>query len=236
MIQARWSGEVDFDAFIDRERSTYGETEAEPVSLSTSIGDAKAQVKAWMESYHLKKWENQPEYIEVWIEKKALQGVFESPCRTASVGLAPCKGYPSLTFINDAMGRFNDAIEREQTPVMLYFGDFDPSGEDIPRAIKENLSKMGCDIEVERVALHQTQITEMNLPSVPAKLTDTRTKNWGGAGVVELDAVEPKTLSRMVESAIYTHFDDKLYSDLKEREEAERIEYQRELKRFVEGL
>lgn len=236
MIDARWKEIVDFEAFIDRERSMYGETKAEPVELQNKINNGKKQVKAWMEDYHLNRWQNQPEYIEVWIEKKALQGVFELPCLEMSVGLAPCKGYPSLTFVNDANKRFTEAIEREQTPIILYFGDYDPSGEDIPRAVTDNLSRMGCDVDVERIALNQQQITEMNLPSAPAKLTDTRTKNWNGAGVVELDAVEPNTLTEMVTAAIRQHFDSSLHAKLKKRESTERKQYQKALKGFVEGL
>ncbi len=78
MIDARWKEIVEFEAFIDRERSMYGETKAEPIGLQDTIENGKEQVEAWMEAYHLNRWENQPEYIEVWIEKKALQGVFES--------------------------------------------------------------------------------------------------------------------------------------------------------------
>lgn len=237
MTGARWDGLVEFDAFIDRERSMYGRTEAEPVILQNQIEKGKEQVKAWMEAYRLNRWENQPDYVEVWIEKKALQGVFERPCDRFDVGLAPCKGYPSLTFLHEVLERFDDAIAREQNPIILYFGDFDPSGEDIPRAIKENLERMGCDVEVERIALHQLQITEMNLPSVPAKLTDTRTRNWDGAGVVELDAVEPNILTRMVEKAIQKHFVDRIHEGLEEgRESVEREQYRTALKEFVGGL
>jgi len=236
MIDARWKEIVEFGAFIDRERSMYGETKAEAKTLEDKITNGKEQVKAWMEAYHLNKWENQHEYIEVWIEKKALQGVFESPCNRFAVGLAPCKGYPSLTFVNDAMYRFNDAIDREQNPIILYFGDYDPSGEDIPRIVIENLSRMGCDVEIERIALNQQQITEMKLPSTPAKLTDTRTKNWNGLGVVELDAIEPSILTEMVTAAIKQHFDTDLYMELKGKETTEREQYQIALKEFVEGL
>lgn len=189
-----------------------------------------------MEDFHLNRWENQPEYFEIWIEKKALQGVFESPCNTFDLGLAPCKGYPSLTFLHEAVERFNDAFERDQLPFIFYFGDYDPSGEDIPRSIHENFMRMGLPIEVRRIALTPEQIEDMNLPSVPAKLTDTRTKNWNGKGVVELDAVEPKTLTKMVESVIIDHFDTDLYGELKERESTEREQYQIALKEFVEGL
>lgn len=236
MGDARWNGSVEFEAFIDRERSMYGITEAKPIILQEQIERGKEQVKAWIEDFHLNRWENQPEYFEIWIEKKALQGVFEPPCNTFDLGLAPCKGYPSLTFLHEALERFNDAFDREQLPFIFYFGDYDPSGEDIPRSIHENFMRMGLPIEVRRIALTPAQIEKMNLPSVPAKLTDTRTKNWNGKGVVELDAVEPRTLTKMVESVIREHFDTDLYDELKKRESIERVQYQKALKEFVDGL
>lgn len=236
MKDARWKKDVDFEAFIDRERSLFGETEAEPVILTESVENGKDQIKAWMGNYYLNRWENQPDYVEVWIEKKALQGVFERPCKKFDVGLAPCKGYPSLTFLYEASMRFNSALDRKQNPVILYFGDFDPSGEDIPRSVAENLSRMGVEGEVKRIALNQQQITEMGLPSVPAKLKDTRTRNWGGVGVVELDAVEPNTLTQMVTDSLMEHFDTRLYGVLKQREKIEREQYQKELKSFVGTL
>lgn len=236
MTDARWGGDVEFEAFIDRERSMYGETEAEPIELDGQIEKGKQQVKAWMEAYRLNRWENQPVYIEVWIEKKALQGVFESPCMRYDVGLAPCKGYPSLTFLNEAKDRFVAAIDRDQEVIILYFGDYDPSGEDIPRSIEENLSHMGCEVEVERIALNPEQITEMGLPSAPAKMSDTRSRTWTGEGVVELDAVEPRTLTHMTEETIKQHFDEHLYRELLTREEEERAHYQIALKEFVDEL
>lgn len=235
-MTARWVGDIEFEAFINRQRSTFGETKATPVELDAEIDKGKQQVKAWMEAYHLHRWENQPEYVEVWIEKKALQGVFEHPCSMYDVGLAPCKGYPSLTFLNEAHDRFADAESRGQNVIIIYFGDYDPSGEDIPRSIEKNISRMGSDVEIERIALLPQQIEEMGLPSAPAKATDSRSRTWEGEGVVELDAVEPRTLTRMGEEAIKRHFDESLYVGLQEREEGERESYQMALKEFVNEL
>lgn len=54
---------------------------AEPTDLEEKQDEAKAQVRAWMRSYHKNRWENQPIYPEILIEKKALEGVFAKPCR-----------------------------------------------------------------------------------------------------------------------------------------------------------
>lgn len=236
MTKARWDGTVSMTAFIDRERTMFGETEDETKDLQNEIERGKEQIHAWMNAYNLNRWSNQENYIEVGIEKKALQGVFEDPCESVGVGLAPFKGYSSITFLHGLAGRFEDAIANGKTPIILYFGDYDPSGLDIPRSVSDNLSRMGVDVEVKRIALNPDQIHEMDLPGVPAKLTDSRTNNWLGGEVVECDAVEPMTLAQMCRDAIDEHFNQDLYSELKDQEYDEGTLYRKALKDYVLGL
>jgi len=236
MTSARWDNIVDMDAFIDRERGMYHRTEAEEKDLDDEIENAKEQIKAWMRAYRLNKWSNQKNYVEVWIEKKALQGVFETPCLFGGVGLAPCKGYPSITFLNEAKERFMIAKNKGKRLIILYFGDHDPSGDNIPISLKNNLERLGVDVEVKRIALTPEQIKEMGLPGVPPKRTDTRTLNWDGHTAVECDAIEPKTLAKMCEKAIKEYFDRDLYRELKDTEADEKKEYQKALKDFVNSL
>ena len=237
MIDARWNNQIDFDQFSDLDREMVDKTEYRETVLEDEITNAQYQIKAWMQSYHKNKWENQPYYPEVFIEKKALQGVFKNICNDWNIGLGACKGYPSLTFLNEANKRFSEAdILYSRKPIVLYFGDYDPSGEDIPRSIKENLYKFGIDVEVRRIALMEEQVLAWNLPPAPAKLTDTRTANWDGLGQVELDAVKPEKLMQLCENAILQIFDEDIYQDLLAKEREERITYKRELKKFVNNL
>lgn len=233
MTDARWKGEVGFDDFRDHERALIGETKAEVTELEDEIEKAIQQIGLWMESYYLNKWENQPYYVEVWIEKKALIGAFESPCKDYSVALFPCKGYPSLTWLYEAKTRFQEAEARNQETIILYFGDYDPSGEDIPRSIGDNLYKMGIDILVERIALLEEQVTEWQLPPAPTKTTDTRSYTWDGIGQVELDAIEPRQLQQLCKGAIDKYFDAGLNRELKKRQSEERVEYQERVKKWV---
>lgn len=231
---ARWNGSIAFDAFSDRDRSLATETEAEPSVLEDKINKAKEQVGLWIKSYYLNRWENQPYYPEVFIEKKALEGVFYRPCVRHGIALGACKGYPSLTFLHDAMLRFRKAESRGQTPIILYFGDYDPSGEDIPRALKENIVNLGCEsIEVRRICLVESQVIAWKLPPAPTKVTDSRSVHWNGIGQVELDAVKPENLIELLNVAVDDIFDKDLYDELTERENRERIAFQTELKRFV---
>jgi len=118
----------------------------------------------------------------------------------------------------------------------LYFGDYDPSGEDIPRSIKENLQKFGIDVIVKRIALMEDQVLKWKLPHAPAKETDTRTANWDGLGQVELDAVKPEKLMSLCEESVRSVFDMDLYDELLESEASERKYYKIELQSYVNSL
>lgn len=236
MIQARWEGLIRFDAFSDNDREILGLTSYRPTDLEWEISYGKQQIRAWMNSYNRNKWEGQQYYPEVFIEKKALQGVFESVTRRKGVALGACKGYPSLTFLHDTYKRMRDAADQGHTPVILYFGDYDPSGEDIPRSIYENLLRMGVEVEVRRIALMEHQVVEMGLPPAPTKEGDSRTAAWTGLGQVELDAIDPKVLQQMCSDAIDDVFDTEQYATIQERETEERAEYQQALRDYVNSL
>lgn len=236
MIEARWEGLLEFDDFLDHERETHGETSYEKTNVEDKANEAKSQIKAWATSYRKNRWENQPIYPEVFIEKKALQGVFDSPCRRWNIALSPCKGYPSLTFQYDAKKRFEEAIEKGKTPLILYFGDYDCSGEDIPRSLKDTLIRMGVPVEVKRIALMEHQVKAWKLPPAPTKSSDTRSANWNGLGQVELDAVEPEKIVELLNKAISNEFDEELYSELEEQEKDENTQFKRILKRDFKTL
>lgn len=123
-----------------------------------------------------------------------------------------------------------------KTPIIIYFGDYDPSGDDIPRSIVANLEKFGINVELRRVALNHDQVIEWKLPHAPTKETDSRTANWDGIGQVELDAVKPEKLISLLDNAIAEIFDVELYDELMEREAEEREQFQSELKEFVNNL
>lgn len=231
---ARWKGLISFNAFSDRDRYLANGTDAEPSVLEDKIDEAKTQVRLWATNYYLSRWENQPYYPEVFIEKKALEGVFLRPCQRHGIALGACKGYPSLTFLHDATQRFKEAEGRGQQPIIIYFGDYDPSGEDIPRALEENIRTLGCEtIQLRRVCLNKRQVLDWNLPPAPIKVTDSRSANWDGLGQVELDAVKPEIIISILEEAVRSLFDEKLYDELLKRQANESELFRAELKRYV---
>lgn len=237
MSDARWNGLIDFDTFSDHDRFMLGETKYQDFSLEDKVDEAEQLIKALMTNYSLNKWQGQEYYVEVLIEKKALQGLFQGVCDYWNVALGACKGYPSLTFLYDASIRFKEALNKGFQPVILYFGDYDPSGEDIPRSLKENIIRLGCrDIEINRVALTEKQVIEMNLPPAPVKKGDRRSATWTGLGQVELDAVEPNILQWLCYNAISELFDESIERELRAREDIEKTEFRAKLKSYVSTL
>ena len=170
------------------------------------------------ETYRRSVWTLQPEYVEIWIEKMALVGVIEEITTLYDVPLVPCKGYPSETLLYEAA----EDIKLQNKPTYLYyFGDFDPTGKDIPRHIEKTLRGFGVEFTFEVVAVTEEQIKTYNLPTRPTKKRDTRAKKWEGDSV-ELDALPPRILREMVKTCIERHIDPFLLDITKKSEDLER--------------
>ena len=103
--------------------------------------------------------------------------------------------------------------------VILYFSDFDPSGNQMPVSICRKLQAFrdtlypDLDIEMHHVALTLDQVNEFDLPSIPMKVGEKRAVDWRakfGREQTEIDAllaVHPGELTRIAEEAIAPFFD-----------------------------
>jgi hypothetical protein len=172
------------------------------------------------EAYRRDVWDNQDVYVEVWLEKDALAGVLYEVTKEWDVPLMVSRGYSSITYLHSAA----EAIAAQGKPAHIYyFGDYDPSGLDIPRKVEAGLREFAPDaeIEFERVAVTDEQIVSMNLPTRPTKKSDSRAKNFVGESV-EVDAIPPKVLREIVSECITQHVDDRAYDVLLAAEESER--------------
>jgi hypothetical protein len=165
-------------------------------------------------------WDSQDAYVEIWLEKEALAGVLYDVTAEWDVPLMVTRGYPSLSFLHSA----GEAISETDKPVFLYyFGDHDPSGQDISRTVERELRAFAprAEITFERVAVTADQIIEMDLPTRPTKTSDSRSKNFEGESV-EVDAIPPKTLKRLCQDSIEWHIDTDALEAMRTVEAAER--------------
>lgn len=209
---ARLAGLVDWNAIEDRTRSLE--------SLAHWDGPEEI-LHAISNQFRLDKWEFQPCRVEVWIEKEALAGVFEGVCQEMDVPFLSCRGYGSQSVMWRAAQRLRK-YEREQSTLILHFGDHDPSGMDMTRDIVDRLNTFGSRVEVRRIALNMDQIEEHNPPPNPAKVTDSRSDGYMlryGRSSWELDALEPAMLSSLARTEILKVRDESSWAEKTEEEE-----------------
>ena len=222
--EARIEGTIPWDWIEDRTRSADA-GDYDSVSREKHFEDHLEYFETCDERFNRPRWEGQDTYVEVWVEKEALAGVFASVADELRVVSFPNRGYTSITLLHEAAERIR-AADSDRRPVILYFGDFDPSGQDIERNIRDKLNDtFGVDVGVERVALTREQIDERELPPQPAKSSDSRYEDFveeHGDIAVELDALPPEDLREMVREAVSKHFDDDTRKEVLERQEEDR--------------
>jgi hypothetical protein len=198
--EARLAGLIDWEAIEDRGRNL----------LSVSTWDEPSDIiRSAAYSYKIDLWEDQPNRVEVWIEKQALEGVIAGICNKNRVPYFSCKGYVSQSEMWAAgYLRFKRYIRNGQEPIIIHLGDHDPSGIDMTRDIEDRLSLFaGGSIEIRRIALNFDQVKRYNPPPNPAKVSDSRFASYQAAHgdeSWELDALEPKILTALIQKEIGT--------------------------------
>jgi len=124
--------------------------------------------------------QDQDKHVEVWTEKDALLRIFEEVVYPYCIRAVICRGYSSVTFIADYYVRAEKAIMQGKKPVVLYFGDLDPSGVQMFEATIETLENELdlYGVEFKRIGLNPEHIKKYNLLVDPtaAKITDPRYK------------------------------------------------------------
>jgi hypothetical protein len=172
------------------------------------------------DNYRRDRTEDQEYQIWLVVEKAGLLAQLESWFSDRGLPMAALSGYVSQTDA-DSIRR---QVEADPRPaILLYGGDFDPSGEDIFRDFTE---RTDCWDDKIRVALTAEQVATYNLPELPGKSTDSRSSRFvaehGRLVQVEFDALDPNDLRDLFEAAIDTYWDWSAFASVQQREAAER--------------
>lgn len=213
LVKARQEGIIPFEWMEDRVRRP------RVVSMWQDLPDFIETVR---HAYRRDIWNDQSCYVEVWLEKDALSGVFEGITQEYGVTLVVGRGYNSWSAYKGMADRIS---EQGKPAVILYFGDFDPSGEDIVRALKEGLTFFGISPKIIKMALTKQDVIDYHLPPDFTKKTDTRAKKFVekyGDIAVELDALPMPVLQQKVREAIEANLDLESLGWVREIEEQER--------------
>lgn len=166
-------------------------------------------------------WKSQKTFIEVFVEKDAAVESLKPICKRYNVNLTASKGFSSWS----AKKRVLNTLDRLtpqgfNTFVLIYLGDFDPSGWDISRDIQDQLSEFNDNITFERLMINPMDIERYGLSPKPdaIKKKDSRYKKFVrkfGKYASELDAINPAEVRKRLTEAILK------YTDIEQRADAE---------------
>ena len=135
----RLAGLIDWYSIVDRTRNLRGNSHWDKPE------DVIASARY---SYLLNKWDGQPNYVEVWVEKDALVDIVGQACIPLDTPYFSCRGYTSQSEMWSAAQRFIDQSYRDNCYI-IHLGDHDPSGIDMTRDIQERLQMFGADVYVK---------------------------------------------------------------------------------------
>jgi hypothetical protein len=200
-----------FPNLIDRTRTIY--------RYETFTGADGARV--WLaDIYRRDRTEGQDVSLYLGVEKHGLVELARTWFGDLGVPIVALGGYSSQTYVDEIA---SDVAQQGRSAVLLYAGDFDPSGEDIPRDL---VARTGCFGEVVRVALAAEQVQTYDLLPFPGKATDSRARafreRYGQLVQVEVDALPPDVLKGLFQAAINRFWDVPTYECVLAREAEER--------------
>jgi hypothetical protein len=193
---ARLAGMIDWNSIEDRTRNLQG---------LAHWDNPSEIVEACASQFRVDMWERQVCRPVVWIEKDALIGVIEGVCNKYDVPYFSCRGYTSQSEMWKSAMNHERYMDAGQRPIILHLGDHDPSGLDMTDDIIKRQEIFMGGVEVRRIALNEDQIKKYNPPPNPAKMTDSRFDAYMakyGQESWELDALEPRVMSDLIEKHI----------------------------------
>ena len=230
--EGRMAGVVDWDAIEDRLRKP-----EKPASFDSPIDILSAAIG----QYQRPRMDDQQTYVEVWVEKDALSGVLKRVTNKYHIPILVNRGYSSASAMFDSYQRFLEAYHRNQKIKILYLGDYDPSGIDMIRDVRdrtlefmkggnesiETLEEAAIEYKfsVESIALTIEQINQYEPPPNPAKMSDPRANKFvakHGKTSWEVDALKPEVLNQLLDDAILENINLGTYEEIVNSEQADR--------------
>ncbi len=243
-VEARWKGQLNMDCFADNSRQVIGDFNERYVTPEELNEEKIEYLSRITDDYsdYIPRWHDQPKYVEVWIEKDAMASTFQSILQDMEVRIVPNKGFSSMTFLHQTARRLYHFLNMGKKVHVLYYGDFDPSGDYMVTDLNNRIRRMGIDLnldnrEFERVAVTPEQIEQYNLPYNPDEETERKMRRdvqtarflakYGKLYAVELDALPaliPDVFKQeLVINKVQQYFDNEIYENLLERYKPEDI-------------
>jgi len=211
----REQGVIPWEWIVDNVRQT-----VKPSSWS-GLDDFADTVR---DAYRRNYWAGLPDYPQIIVEKDSVASRISQVTAEYDVALHPLRGYSSITFahaIAEDWKRINKDI------YVYYIGDFDPSGMDLERSIRETITRYadGVTFHWKRLAILPKHFDEFDILPLKPKKKDKRYKKFvaaHGKKCAEVEAIPANMLRQLVREAIESQIPQESWSRLKNIEATER--------------
>ena len=159
--------------------------------------------------------------IEIWVEKDSIRNFIGKLAARYRLGIQVLRGFASLSMYRRALER----ARKRGVAMVLYIGDFDPSGLLIETVAQEEMDhKTG--IRFFRLAITMEQIKRFRPPSRPVNIKDSRAKEYiekYGDLCWEVEAIRPRTLLKLIEKGLRENVPPEFLVEAEARERAARL-------------
>lgn len=200
-----------------------------------------SSLKEAADRFELPRWYKQPNLVEVWVEKDGLLGATSNWLSQFDVTVRAPQGYGAWEFIHDSLRKIKAElkVQHKEEVHVLYLGDLDPSGKDIPRFMEEDAlahfeSELGVTVQFREIALSPDQVRQHHLPEQPEfsevleKIQRDPRMGWYAKRYprdmfVELDAfyaLATEAAKKLLETEVTALFDGQVHETTR-KEEAE---------------
>ena len=185
----REQGIINYNEIVDRSRPSYG--------VDTWLSKKELN-DYYSKNFKLDYWKDETHKVEIWSEKDALSQIILREAEKYRVPVRVTRGFNSISCLKEWDG----------DKTVLYFGDHDPSGLWVDKAILNTK----LQLNLVRIGLTKKECLDWNLPSIPIKETDAdgeggdprspEYKVEHGDRCWELDSLNPTSLRLLIRGAI----------------------------------
>jgi len=159
--------------------------------------------------------------IEIWVEKDSIRNFIGRLATKYRLGIQVLRGFASLSMYRRALER----ARRRGVTIVLYIGDFDPSGLLIEKVAQEEMDHKRA-ITFHWLAITMEQIKRFKPPSRPVNLKDSRAKEYiekYGDRCWEVESIRPRTLYKLIEKGLRENVPKEFLEAAEIREKAARL-------------
>lgn len=187
-------------------------------------------MRSALSSFRMDRQQNQDYRIYVATEKGGTEAQLERLVHGRGIPVLALGGQSGEELVTDVADEIADCEisgDCEKPVIIIYSGDFDPSGLAIPRNFKSRLEYRGVKVEVIRVGINHEDLEDLVASYNPVKPKDPNYKKFKAycdelgieVGQYELEALLPQDLDARIEAVIADYWDDSRYGEILLQEE-----------------